>query len=129
GPFKDSPAVPARSLAVLYSNYLHLVTRAETGVRKLSDLRGKIVSTGAPGSGTEVVAFRALEAVGIDPKTGVTVQALGASQSADALKDRKIDAFFFTGGLPTAAILDLSHTPGLKVRLVPTDDAIPNMRA
>jgi TRAP transporter TAXI family solute receptor len=129
GAFQSTGAVPARALAVLYPNYLHLVTRADTGLTKLTDLKGRVVSTGAPGSGTEVVAFRALEAVGINPKTDLTTQALGASQSVDALKDSKLDAFFFTGGLPTAAVLDFANTPGIKARLIASDTALPQMRA
>lgn len=129
GPFASFGAVPARALAVLYSNYLYLVTLTDTGITSVPDLRGKVVSTGAPGSGTEIVAFRALEALGLDPRRDLTTQALGATQSADALKDRKLDAFFFTGGLPTAAILDLAHTAGLTIRLIPNDAALPAMRA
>jgi hypothetical protein len=129
GPFKEFGSVPARTLAVLYSNYLHLVTRTDMGIKTVADLKGRVVSTGAPGSGTEVVAFRVLEALGLNPKADLTTQALGAAQSVDALKDAKVDAFFFTGGLPTAAILDLTHTPGIKALLVPTEDALPRMRA
>ena len=129
GAFKESGAVPARALAVLYSNYLHLVTTTDTGIARIGDLKGRVVSTGAPGSGTEIVAFRALEGVGIDPKAGVTTQALGASQSVDALKDGKLHAFFFTGGLPTAAVLDLANTPGIKARLIGSEEALPAMRA
>jgi TRAP transporter TAXI family solute receptor len=121
--------VPARTLAVLYSNYLHLVTRSDTGIKSVADLKGRVVSTGAPGSGTEVVAFRVLEALGLNPKVDLRTQALGAAQSVDALKDSKVDAFFFTGGLPTAAVLDLTHTPGLKALLIPSDEALPKMRA
>ncbi len=128
GPFSDSAKVPVRTLAVLYSNYLHLATLTTTGISTVGDLKGKVVSTGAPGSGTEVVAFRALEAFGLDPKKDLSSQPLGASQSVDALKDGKIQAFFFTGGLPTAAVLDLTHTPGITARLVPSDGAIPKMR-
>jgi TRAP transporter TAXI family solute receptor len=129
GGFKDSGAVPARALAILYSNFLHLVTTSDTGISRIGDLKGRIVSTGAPGSGTEVVAFRALEAVGIDPGTGLKTQALGASQSVDALKDGKLHAFFFTGGLPTAAVLDLANTPGIKARLIGSEEALPAMKA
>jgi uncharacterized protein len=129
GPFKEFGSVPARTLAVLYSNYLHLVTRTDTGIKTVADLRGRVVSTGAPGSGTEVVAFRVLEALGLNPKADLTTQALGAAQSVDALKDSKVDAFFFTGGLPTAAVLDLTHTPGLTALLIPSDEALPQMRA
>jgi TRAP transporter TAXI family solute receptor len=129
GPFKNFGAVPARALAVLYSNYLHLVTLADAGITSVADLKGRVVSTGAPGSGTEVVALRVLEAMGLDPAKDLTTQALGASQSADALKDGKLHAFFFAGGLPTATILDLAHTSGIKVRLIATDAALPKMRA
>ena len=125
--FKDVGKVPVRALAVLYSNYLHLVTRADTGINAVADLKGRVVSTGAPGSGTEVVAFRTLEASGLNPRTDVRSQALGAAQSADALKDGKVDAFFFTGGLPTAAVLDVTHTPGLTAKLIPSDGAISKM--
>ena len=129
GPFRSVGAIESRTLAMLYTNYMHLVTRADTGITRVSDLKGRTVSTGAPGSGTEVVAFRILEAAGLNPKADLTTQALGASQSVDALKDAKLDAFFFTGGLPTAAVLDLTHTPGMSARLIPTDEALPAMRA
>ena len=128
GPFSDSPKVPVRTIAVLYSNYLHLATLTTTGISTVADLKGKVVSTGAPGSGTEVVAFRTLEAFGLDPKKDLSSQPLGASQSVDALKDGKIHAFFFTGGLPTAAVLDLTHTPGMTAKLIASDVAVAKMR-
>ena len=128
GPFAEFGEVPSRTLAVLYTNYLHLATLAGSGIRSVADLKGRVVSTGAPGSGTEVVAFRTLEAFGLDPQRDLTTQALGASQSVDALKDGKVHAFFFTGGLPTAAVLDLTHSPGITAHLVPSADAIPKMR-
>jgi TRAP transporter TAXI family solute receptor len=127
GPFKSFGQVPARALAVLYSNYLHLVTRSDTGITTLTDLKGRVVSTGAPGSGTEVAAFRVLEAVAIDPRRDLKTQALGVAQSVDALKDAKLDAFFFSGGLPTAAILDFAHTPGITARLVASDATLPRL--
>ena len=74
----------------------------------------------AAGSGTAVLARRALQAVGLDHLRDVREQSLGVAQSVDALKDGKVDAFFWSGGLPTAAILDLMNTPGVKARLVPT---------
>src|SRR3972149_3679774 len=52
----------------------------------------------------------------------------GVAESADALKDRKIDAFFWSGGLPTAAVLDLATTPGIRMRLVPLDTTIANLQ-
>jgi TRAP transporter TAXI family solute receptor len=123
GPFADRP-VPAASLAVLYANYTHVVTLAASGIQSIGDLRAKVVSTGSPGSGTEVIAFRMLRAAGLDPDRDVTRQGLGATESADALKDGKIAAFFWSGGLPTAAIQDLSHTPGIALRLLPSADVL-----
>jgi hypothetical protein len=127
GAFTGAPA-PAASLAVLYSNYTQIVTRAASGIHGVSDLRGKVVSTGAPGSGTEVIAFRILRAAGIDPEKEVRRQGLGATESADALKDGKIAAFFWSGGLPSAAVQDLSHTPGVTIALVPCGDALPSLQ-
>jgi hypothetical protein len=119
GAFGGRPA-NAASIAVLYSNYTHVVTLASSGIRAVLDLRGKVVSTGSPGSGTEVIAFRVLRAAGLDPDRDVRRQALGASESAEALKDGKVAAFFWSGGLPTAAVQDLSHTSGITIRLLPT---------
>lgn len=127
GPFGGAP-VPAASLAVLYSNYTQLVTLAGSGIARVADLRGRVVSTGSPGSGTEVIAFRILRAAGVDPDRDVRRQGLGASESADALKDGKIHAFFWSGGLPTAAVQDLSHTSGISIRLVPSADLVPPLR-
>ncbi len=129
GVFAEFGAVPARSLAVLYTNYTHIVTLEGTGIERIADLQGRLVSTGAPGSGTEIIAFRVLEAAGLDPDTDVSRQSLGASQSVGALKDGKIDAFFWSGGLPTGAILDLATTPGMTLRLVPSDDVLPILQA
>jgi hypothetical protein len=124
--FKDAP-VAARTLMVLYPNRMQVVTVDGTGISKLTDLRGKRVSTGAPGSGVEVMALRVLEAVGIDPKKDIRQERLGASESVNAIKDRKIDAFFWVGGVPTAAITDLAATPGTKVKLIDHSEAIAAM--
>lgn len=115
--FKDGK-VNVRTLMVLYPNRMQIVTVEGSGINKLSDIRGKRVSTGSPGSGVEVVALRILEAAGIDPKKDFTQERLGASESANAIKDRKIDAFFWIGGVPTAALTDLAATPGIKIKLI-----------
>lgn len=120
GAFAGQP-VPARALAVLYDNYTHVVTLTSTGIATVAGLKGKTVGTGSPGSGTEVIAFRLLEAAGLNHDTDVRRQGLGVSQSVDAIKDGKLHAFFWSGGLPTAAILDLGHTPGITMRMLPSD--------
>jgi len=120
--------VPAVSLAVLYSNYTHVVALAGSGINTIAGLKGRIVSTGSPGSGTEVIAFRMLKAAGLDPDRDVRHQGLGVSESADALKDGKIDAFFWSGGLPSAAIQDLTHTTGISIRLIPSGDLVASLQ-
>jgi hypothetical protein len=124
--FRDK--IPLRTVAVLYPNNMHIVTLEGKGIEKVTDLKGKRVSTGAPGSGTEVKALRVLEAYGLDPTKDMTRDKLGVSESAGALKDRKIDAFFWDGGLPTAAVIDLGATPGVKMKLIAHADAVPKMR-
>jgi TRAP transporter TAXI family solute receptor len=124
--FKEK--VPLRTIAVLYPNNMHIVTAEGKGIEKVTDLKGKRVSTGAPGSGTEVMALRVIEAYGLDPTKDMTRDKLGVSESAGALKDRKIDAFFWVGGLPTAAVTDFGATPGVKIKLIGHVDAVPKMR-
>ena len=120
--FKDAK-VNTRTLIVLYPNRLHVVTTEGTGINKLADLKGKRVSTGAPGSGTEVMAFRMLDAVGIDKDKDIKRERLSVAESVNALKDRKIDALIWSGGVPTAALTDLAATPGVKIKLIDHGDA------
>jgi TRAP transporter TAXI family solute receptor len=129
GPFEKTGEVEARTLAVLYPNYTHLVTIEGNGIERMADLKGKVVSTGAPGSGTEVIALRMLRAAGIDPDSDIRRQALTVNASVDAVKDDKIDAFFWSGGLPTASVLDLASTSGITARLIPNDEVIPALQS
>jgi len=115
--FKGSK-VDVRALAVLYPNRMHVVTVEGRGIEKIADLRGKRVSTGSPGSATEVMAFRVMEAAGLDKDKDVRRERLGVAESVNAVKDGKIDAFFWVGGLPTAAVTDLGATPGVKMKLI-----------
>jgi uncharacterized protein len=125
-PFKEK--IPIRTLAVLYPNNLQIVTIEGKGIEKISDLRGKRIAAGAPGSGTEVMALRALEAFGLDPKKDIKRERLSIAESAGGLKDGKIDAFFWGGGAPTAAITDLAATPGIKIKFLSSADAAGKMR-
>ena len=121
--------VEVRTLMVLYPNRMHVVSVEGTGINKMSDLKGKRVSTGSPGSATEVMAFRVIEAAGLDRDKDMTRERLGVAESTNALKDRKIDAYFWVGGLPTAAVTDLGATPGVKIKLVDTDGLTEKMNA
>jgi TRAP transporter TAXI family solute receptor len=126
--FKGKP-VPNRALAVLYPNRMHVVTVEGTGINAIADLKGKRVSTGSPGSATEVMAFRVMEALGLDKDKDVKRDRLGVAESTNAIKDRKIDAYFWVGGLPTAAVTDLGATPGVRLKLLDHADAVAKMNA
>jgi hypothetical protein len=119
--------VPLRTLMVLYPNRMHLVSVEGKGVSKIGDLKGKRISTGSPGSATEVMAFRILEAAGIDKDKDVKRERLGVAESVNAMKDNKIDAFFWVGGLPTAAVTDLANTPGTKIKLIDHSEVVAKM--
>jgi len=121
--------VPLRTLMVLYPNHMHVVTVDGTGITRMADLKGKRVSTGSPGSATEVMAFRVIEAAGLDRDKDLKRERLGVAESVNALKDKKIDAFFWVGGLPTAAVTDLANTPGTKIRMIDHGDLVPAMNA
>jgi TRAP transporter TAXI family solute receptor len=119
--------VPLRTLLVLYPNRMHVVSVEGTNVTRFADIKGKRVSTGSPGSATEVMAFRAIEALGMDRDRDMRRERLGAAESVAALKDKKIDAFFWVGGLPTGAVSDLANTPGTKIRMVDHSEAVSGM--
>jgi uncharacterized protein len=119
--------IPVRTLAVLYPNRMHVVSIEGTGVTKIADLKGKRVSTGSGGSATEVFAFRVIEAAGLDKDKDMKRERLGVAESVNALKDRKIDAFFWVGGLPTGAVTDLASSPGVKIRMIDIAHLVPAM--
>jgi TRAP transporter TAXI family solute receptor len=108
---------------------MHVVTVEGSGINTMADLKGKRVSTGSPGSATEVMAFRVIEASGLDKDKDMTRERLGVAESVNAVKDRKIDAFFWVGGIPTAAVTDLAATPGLKMKLIDHSEAVDKMNA
>src|SRR5499433_2312113 len=83
--FKGSK-VAVRTLMVLYPNRMHVVTIEGTGIDKMADLKGKRVSTGSPGSATEVMAFRVIEAAGLDKDRDMKRERLGVAESVNAIK-------------------------------------------
>src|SRR3989338_4547098 len=119
--------IPVRTLAVLYPNRMHVVSIEGTGVTKMADLKGKRASTGSGGSATEVMAFRVIDAAGLDKDKDMKRERLGVAESVNAIKDKKIDAFFWVGGVPTAAVTDLAATPGIKMKLIDHADGVEAM--
>src|SRR3972149_4342238 len=94
--------IPGRTLLVAYPNRMHVVSVEGKGISKMADFKGKRVSTGSPGSATEIMAFRVLEGSGLDKDKDVRRERLGVAESVNALKDGKIDAFFWVGGVAPA---------------------------
>lgn len=98
-----TPAVVA--VARVYDDLLHLVTTAQSPIRTVADLRGRRVSLGAPGSGTGITANRLLTVAGV--AGDVDRHALNLDDSVAALREGRIDAFFFSGGLPVRGVEQL----------------------
>jgi uncharacterized protein len=118
GQDKCPTKLPVTALVVMYPNHMHVVTVEGTGVEKIEDLKGRRVSAGSPGSATEVYAIRVLEAAGLHHERDIRKERLGVAESVNALKDKKIEAFFWVGGLPTAAVTDLAATPNTKIKIL-----------
>ncbi|GGR92346.1 C4-dicarboxylate ABC transporter substrate-binding protein [Micromonospora fulviviridis] len=107
----EHPTVLA--VARVYDDLLHLVTTAGGPVRTLADLRGRRVSVGADGSGTEVTATRLLTVAQLG---GTVVQEhLGLDDSVAALRAGRIDAFFFSGGLPVRGVAELAGRTSVRM--------------
>ncbi len=88
---------------------------ADSDIETIEDLRGQTVSVGSPNSGTEVIALRLLEVAGLDPEEDITQRGLGVGESVQALRDGSIDAFFWSGGVPTGAVTDLATTDDIRL--------------
>jgi uncharacterized protein len=125
GSFKEP--VEAAALAQLYTNYTQVVALAGSGIRSIEALKGKRVSVGSPGSGTEVIALRVLEAAGLDPAKDIKRAGLGVGESVAALRDGTIDAFFWSGGLPTAGVTDLATSR--EITLLPTEEYVADLQS
>ncbi|MFC3852675.1 TAXI family TRAP transporter solute-binding subunit [Salinispirillum marinum] len=103
----DGRPLDVLAIASIYPNAVQIVTLADSGISSLEDLRGKRVSVGAPGSGTEVNARALLESNGLT-FDDITAQRLNFNETADALRDGDIDAGFWSVGPPTSSILSLA---------------------
>ncbi|MET7616659.1 TAXI family TRAP transporter solute-binding subunit [Streptomyces sp. NPDC005408] len=111
-----------RGCARLYDDYVQLVVPRGSQVQSVRDLRGKRVGIGQPGSGVRLIAERLLKAAGIDPKRDITPLPAGIDTVPGRLEAHELDAFFWSGGLPTAAVEELSER--FQIQLVPLDAAL-----
>ncbi|MEU2624686.1 TAXI family TRAP transporter solute-binding subunit [Streptomyces sp. NPDC007157] len=98
-----------RGVARLYDDYVQLVVGRDSGITSVAQLRHKRVAIGLPNSGVRLIANRVLRAAGIDPGKDITPLADGIDKGPDRLRQGKIDAFFWSGGLPTKGLLDLAR--------------------
>ena len=124
GSYKDTGPVPACAIAVLYQSFVHVVALESSGINTVEEMKGKRISVGSAGSSTEGAADRVLEAAGLNPQSDVLRDNLSVAESVAAMKDQKIDAFFWIGGLPTSAVTDLVATPNLAVKFIPTSQYV-----
>jgi TRAP transporter TAXI family solute receptor len=120
GAYKAEGKQDVRTLAVLYDSFFHVVASVPSGVTNVASLRGKRVSVGSAGSSTEGLADRVIEAAGLNPMRDVGRDNLGVAESAGAMKDGKIAAFFWIGGVPTPAVRDLATSGQPAIRFVDT---------
>ncbi len=109
-----------RVVAGLYAEAVQLVTM-DPEIKSVADLKGKAVSIGAPASGVYFNAIDVLTAAGLTEED-IKPQYQSFADSADALKDGKIDAAFIVAGAPTPAITELCTTND--AYLVPIDGSI-----
>jgi TRAP transporter TAXI family solute receptor len=122
GAFAGDGKLDLGVLAVLYDSYLHIVAAGDKGISGLGDLKGRKISVGSRGSSTETIADRVLKAAGLDPQTDVERYNFGVAESAEALKAGRIDAFFWIGGVPTAAVSDLAAAGQPKITFLPAEN-------
>jgi TRAP transporter TAXI family solute receptor len=119
---------PVTALARIYDSYTHVIARTGTGIRVVADLRGRRVSTGSPGSGSELVALRVLTAAGLDPDRDLQRQAISLPETVKAMRNGTIDAMFWTGGLPAIGISGLIQTVPDRLVFIPVVALLPNLR-
>ena len=117
--FKE-PLKGMSAIAVLYPEVVHVVVAADSPIKSFADLKGKKIGVGAPGSGTEANFRQLLDAYGMK-KEDVNGQYLSFSESAEAFKDKHIDAFIVTGGVPTSAIMDVATQNAIRILPISAD--------
>ena len=115
--------VAVRNLLGAHARYLHLVTRADRGVKAVEDLVGKRVSTGLAGGATDIKAIRVLGAHGVTPYNLGAREQFDDAEAAQALKDGRLDAFAIDAALPSRILRGLAAA-GVPLRLIPTGDAV-----
>lgn len=114
------------ALARMHDDYLQVVVRDDLVVNRLVDLKGLRVSIGSQTSGVRLIADRLLESAGISPDTDLRVQHLDLNEASDAMLAGSLDAFIWSGGLPTFRVTQLAQS--VKVKMLDLSDVLPDLR-
>lgn len=117
-----------QALGRIHTNYTQVVVRNDAEIESVEDMEGKAISTGSPNSGTEVIAARLLEAAGLSIDDDIDAQRLDLTATIDGMRDGSIDGFFWSGGLPTAAVTDLLSTNAGDVSFLDITPLLPAMQ-
>jgi uncharacterized protein len=115
------PLSNLRVIANIYPNTIQIVARKDSGVRTLADLKGKKVSVGAPGSGTEINARQIFAAAGMTYKDFGRTDYLSFSESADQMKNRAIDVTLISSGMPNPGIMDIATSQDIVIIPIPAE--------
>lgn len=115
------PLTKLRGIATMHTNYIQIVARADSGIKTLSDLKGKRISVGAPKSGTELNARAILNAAGIKYEDFAKVEYLPFGESVELLRNRQIDVTLQSAGLSNPALNDLASNVDIVFVPVPAD--------
>jgi TRAP transporter TAXI family solute receptor len=126
--YKGPGRADLRACARLYDDYMQLVVPRDSPVRSARDLRGLKVGVGQADSGVNLIARRLLAAAGLDMNKDLTAVPVGIDQAPAMLLHGKLDAFFWSGGLPTAAVTEMA-SPVDHIKLVQLGDLVPELHA
>lgn len=122
GKFEGAAAVPElRSVMAIYPELLALVVSQKSGIKTVTDLKGKKINLDSPGSGTRMTADLVFEAFGMKASDLALANELKVSEGPTLLQDNHIDGYFFVAGHPTANIKDAANS--LDISIVPIDGA------
>jgi uncharacterized protein len=114
------------ALARMHDDYFQVVVRADLAVTRLADLKGLRVSVGARDSGVKLIGERLLASAHISPEQDLKVQYMDLETSTEAIRNGALDAFFWSGGVPTSAVTTLATT--VKLKMLDLSDVLPRLR-
>ncbi len=121
GMFEGKPMKELRGLVPLYAEPIHFLVAKGSNIKTIQDLKGKRVSVGAVGSGTEVTVRTLLKVAGLDPDKDIKPENLGLSDTAGAFADKNIDAALTVGALGIAGVVEITTLGTAEFRDLPAD--------